>query len=325
MPYKVIITDYKYPDIEQEKEVFEKSHLNIELLDLDGKINSPKDILEHSPDCDAIITQFTEIEEDLLNKLNDCKIIVRYAIGLDIIDLEAAKEQRIKVANVPDYCLDEVAEHSLSMILALLRKLKDTDRIVRETGEWSFKIAEPIKRISKTSLGLIAFGNIPQKLVDKVKPLNFQDIYVYDPYFDNMEDYPEVKFVDFEQLAANSDIISLHAPATEETKNLLDGEMIGQMKDGVYIVNTSRGALIDEDALYDGLKNGKISGAALDVLKEEGGNVKENPLLELENVIVSPHMAWYSEGARRELQRKAAEQVLKELKGDEPDYWVNRW
>lgn len=324
MSYKVVITDYKYPDIEQEKQVFSESKEEIEIIDLNGKCKKPEDILKYAPNADAIITQFIPMEDDFLKKLDNCKIIVRYAIGVDIIDLEAAKKHKIKVANVPDYCINEVSDHALALILNSIRKICFADKKLRKTGEYSFKIAAPIHRIESLNLGLVAFGAIARRLYDKIKALGFKGIYVYDPYFNEEEKYPEVNFVELDELLINSDIVSLHAPATKETENMINEKSISLMKDKAVLINTSRGALVDEDALYNALKSGKLQSAALDVLKEEQSNILDNKLFELENVIFTPHMAWHSSEGRFELQRKAAEQVRMELEGKEPNYWLNK-
>ncbi len=321
MSYKVVITDYYYPDLEQERKVF--SGTDIEIVDCNGKCKSEEDVIKYAKDADAIITQFVPITRKVIKALYNCKIIVRYAIGLDIIDIKAATEQGIMVANVPDYCLEEVATQALSLMLSLIRKVQTMSMDIRK-GNWSYKKAEPLSRLSKMSLGIVAFGKIARKLVDMTAGFNFENIFVYDPYFNEKESYPNIKFVSLEELLRYSDIVSIHAPAMKETENMFNKETFALMKEGSYLINTSRGALINEDDLVDSLESGKLAGVGLDVLKGEGVSAT-HPLFKYDNVVVTPHMGWYSVDSIKELQKKVALQVKKALLGKEVDYQVNKY
>ena len=319
MSYKVLITDYYYPDLEQERQVFQGT--DIEIFDANGKCTTEDDVIKFASDADAIITQFVPITRNIIQKLQKCKVIVRYAIGLDIIDIPAATEHRIMVANVPDYCTDEVANHALALMLNLLRKISLMDRDVRE-GNWSYKKSVPITRFSNQTIGLIAFGRIARSFARKASGLGFK-ILAYDPYFIDKQSYPQCEFVSLEELLQRSDIISVHTPSTDETRGLLNGATFSMMKDSAFIINTSRGDVIVEEDLVKALRQGKIAGAGLDVLIEEGDNIKKNPLVEMENVSITPHMAWYSADSIKELQRKTAEQVKQALLYGRPENQVN--
>jgi len=305
---KVVITDYYYPNLDEEKKVFGN---NFELIDCNGKCKTEEDVIKYTKNADAIITQFIPITKKIIDELDNCKIIVRYAIGLDTIDVRYATEKGIIVENIPDYCIDEVSLHTLSLMLSLLRKINYMNRYVK-MGEWSYKNAIPIDRLSNLTLGVIAFGKIARAFIKKAIPLKFKDILVYDPYIANFEKLPEIKFVKLNTLLKNSNVISIHAPANNETKHLINKKTLSVMKQGTYLINTSRGALINEEDLYNAITEGKIAGAALDVLEKEGNNIK-SPLIKLDNVIITPHIAWYSECSIKELQRKAAEKVMNTL------------
>jgi D-3-phosphoglycerate dehydrogenase len=318
MFYKVVVTDYNYPNLEEEEGVFKGT--NIEIFDANGKCRTEDDVLALTRDADAIITQFVLITRNIIKELTKCKIIVRYAIGVDNIDVAAATEYRIMVANVPEYCTEEVSLHALALMLNLLRKVTLMDREAK-SGKWSYKGAVPIFRISKQIVGLIAFGKIARSFAAKALNLGLK-VLVYDPYFADKDLYPSYEFVSLEELLQKSDVISVHAPLTDETRHLVNEKAFTLMKEGTFILNTSRGGIIDEEALVRALKSGKIAGAALDVLSNEK-SIIGNPLLNMENVILTPHIAWYSVDSIKELQRKAAEQVRQALLVGKAENLVN--
>ena len=318
--YKVIITDYYYPNLNEERKVFEGT--GIEIIDCKGKCKNEEDVIRYTKNADAIITQFVPITKKIIGNLTNCKIVVRYAIGLDNIDVTEATKKKIMVANVPDYCIEEVSNQALSLMLAVLRKLTIADREIRK-GNWSHENTKPLYRLSKMNLGIIAFGKIAREFVKKAEVLGFKNIFIYDPYFKDSKKFPNYKFVSLKNLLENSNVISIHAPATKDTKNLINKNTINLMKNGVYLINTSRGDLINEDDLIEALKENKFSGVGLDVLSKEEIE-KDNPILQFDNVVLTPHMGWYSVDSIKELQRKVAEQVKKGLIEKNPDYCVNR-
>ncbi|MBA7475854.1 C-terminal binding protein [Candidatus Atribacteria bacterium 1244-E10-H5-B2] len=318
--YKVIITDYYYPNLNEERKVFEGT--GIEIIDCKGKCKNEEDVIRYTKNADAIITQFVPITKEVIGNLKNCKIIVRYAIGLDNIDIAEATKKKIMVANVPDYCIEEVSNQALTLMLAVLRKLTIADRETRK-GNCSYENTKPLYRLSKMNLGIIAFGRIAREFVKKAEVLGFKNIFIYDPYFKDLKKFPNYKFVSLKYLLENSNIISIHAPSTKETKHLINKKTIKLMKNGVYLINTSRGDLINENDLFETLRENKFSGVGLDVLSKEEIE-KSNPLLQFDNVILTPHMGWYSVDSIKELQRKVAEQIKKGLLEKNPDYCVNR-
>jgi D-3-phosphoglycerate dehydrogenase len=318
--YKVVITDYYYPNLDEERKVFKNT--GIEIIDCKGKCNNEGDVIKYTKNADAIITQFVPITKKVIGNLTNCKIVVRYAIGLDNIDIAEATKKKIMVANVPDYCIEEVSNQALSLMLAVLRKLTIADRETRK-GNWSYENTKPLYRLSKMNLGIIAFGKIAREFVKKAEVLGFKNIFIYDPYFKDSKKFPNYKFVSLKYLLENSNIISIHAPSTKDTKHLINKNTIKLMKNGVYLINTSRGDLISENDLFEALRENKFSGVGIDVLSKEEIE-KSNPLLQFDNVVLTPHMGWYSVDSIKELQRKVAEQVKKGLINKNPDYCVNR-
>jgi D-3-phosphoglycerate dehydrogenase len=321
--FKAVITDYYYPSLTQERQVL--ADTGIEIVDCNGKCRTEDDVIQYARDADAVIVQFVPITRRIIENLSRCKVIVRYAIGLDIIDIQAATEHQIMVANVPDYCIDEVADQAMALMLAVTRKVKiAADEVA--SGNWSYQKTVPIRRFSAMSLGLISFGNIARNFGAKARALGFKQVRVYDPYIkeSDIAKYPGYDFVDLPTLLKESDVVSIHAPATAETKHMMNRETLAMMREGAYLINTSRGALIDETALLEALENGKLSGVGLDVLEDEK-SIKQNPLRTFENVIITPHMSWYSIDSIAELQRKVAEQVREALLEGRPKYWANRF
>jgi D-3-phosphoglycerate dehydrogenase / 2-oxoglutarate reductase len=320
MPHKAVFTDYYYPSLDEERRVF--AGTGIEIVDGKGRCVTEQDTIALVRDADAVITQFVPITRRVIDELSRCKVIVRYAIGLDNIDIRAATEHRIMVANVPDYCIAEVSDHAVALILALIRKVKVMDGEVQR-GNWSYRRAEPIRRLADLRLGLVGFGNIAREVARKARALGFQAICAYDPYAIRQTGVG-VELVPLTTLLESSDIVSIHAPATAETHHLIDGPALARMKPGAFLVNTSRGALVSEPDLCRALQEGRLAGAALDVLEDEV-KIQGNPLAGRDNVILTPHMAWYSTGSVAELQRKVAEQVRQAILEGQPSNWTNRF
>ena len=273
-------------------------------------------------DADAILTGRTQVTAKIIDSLDKCKIIVRCGIGVDNIDVQAATRRNIIVSNVPDYCIDEVSDHALALILALTRKVLVCTAAVR-AGTWVVKTAMPIQRHRGRTLGLVGFGKIPRALAPKAQALGLAVI-AADPYVSPDAAAPlGVRMVDFPTLLLESDVVSIHAPLTDETRGLFGDREFGQMKPGAILVNTSRGPLVQQAALVRALESGRLAGAGLDVLEAEPPS-RENPLLGMPNVALTPHIAFYSEQSLIDLQRMAAEEVRRALRGETPRNVVNR-
>jgi D-3-phosphoglycerate dehydrogenase / 2-oxoglutarate reductase len=322
--YKIVFTDYYYPDNDKEIDILKKLG-NIEIVDCtkiyeDG-VKDENKVLQYTKDADAIICQFANISKRVIQNLEKCSIISRYAIGVDTIDVEEAKKKGIVVANVPDYCIEEVSDSAIAHILNCVRKISFANRLFC-LDQWSYDKIKPIYRFSDQVLGLIAFGNIARRVAEKLRSFNIR-ILAYDPYFKDFSKYNWIDFVSMEELLKKSDIISVHAPLNKETYHLIDRDKVDLMKGNIILVNTSRGGVIDEKALEYGLENYKIALAGLDVLEYQDTEYNKSILLKYpERIVITPHVSWYSEKSVEELQRKTALNVYEMLKNGRPMYLV---
>jgi len=315
--FKVVITDSDYGSHEIEEEVL--SSIGADLVKFQCKTED--DIIRCCSDADGLLNQYAPITRRVIENLQRARIIVRYGVGVDNIDIKAATERGIFVANVI-YDITDVADHTLSLILSLSRKIIWADRNVKE-NRWDWKSVQPISRLKDKTVGIIGFGRIGRKVAQRLKGFEVK-ILSYDPYVPE-EIFREygVEKVDFETLIKESDIITVHTPLTDETRHMIGEKELRSMKREAILINVSRGGIIDEKALYKALKERWISGAGLDVLEVEPPS-KDNPLLRLDNVIITPHMAWYSNKSLDEIRRKAAEEVARALSGQIPMNLVNR-
>lgn len=311
---KAIITDHSFPSIEIQKDVLESA--GFELAVIDPICKTEDNVIRTCGDADVLLVQWAPITRKVLEALPNVKCIVRYGVGVNNFDLDAAKDLGVIAANVPDFCVDEVSDHAVSMILSLARKIpQDCNNIAN--GGWGINDFRPILAPSDMTLGLVSFGNIARKVATKAKVFGF-NVIASDPYLkDSVFDEMGVTRVDFEALLAQSDVISLHCPLVPETTHVINEKAISQMKPGVIIVNTSRGPVVNEADLIEGIKSGKIGGAGLDVFEVEP-LPKDSPLRKFNNVLTTSHAASVSERAVATLQRKAAEAARDFLQGKKP-------
>ncbi|RFB12644.1 C-terminal binding protein [Bacillus sp. HNG] len=318
--FKVVVTDWEFEDLRFEEAVLYQSP---EIEVIAAQCRTEDDVIHACHDADGIINQYAPLSRRVIESLTNCQVITRYGVGVNTIDLEAATEKGICVANVPDYCMDEVSDHALALILSWVRKVVVANQQVK-IGNWDFKVTRPIHRLRNQTLGLVGFGRIPQSLAEKAKPLGLT-IIASDPYFPADEAKRKgVTLVSLETLVEESDIISVHAPLTPDTKGMLGKEQFARMKKKPLIINTSRGPVIDESALVEGLERGQVAGAALDVVEEEPIDA-HHPFLSMDQVILTPHVAWYSEEAEAEMRTKAAVGVMDVLiEKKYPKYLVNK-
>lgn len=316
--FKVVVTDHVYPSLDLEREKLKE--INAELIEATGK--TEKEIIEAARDSDAILVCYAEITKNVIDSLEKCKIIARSGIGVNNVDVEAATKRGIRVTNVPDYCVDEVSDHALALILALARNIIKLNNNVK-SKRWSFNNCKPMYRLKGKVLGLIGFGRIARNLAEKAKAIGFK-IITSDPFIGEKaaKDYG-VELVGLKELLRESDFISLHAPLTPETHKMIGINELKMMKKTAFIVNTSRGGLIDEEALYKALTEKWISGAALDVLSSEIFD-PSNPLIGLDNVILTPHAAFYSEESLKELREKTVDEIIRALTGRPSRNLVNK-
>lgn len=320
---KIVITDYYYADIEQEKAVFASMGLEYELLDLTkvepGGIKDAERLSEYIKDADAVIVQFAKIDKDLIEQMEKCKVIARYAIGVDNIDVAAATQRGIYVANVPDYCISEVANTAIAHIMNALRKIS-ISRDMLMAGSFDMQKIRPLQRTEDAILCLLGFGNIARDVMWKMERF-FGKIVVYDPYFKEKDAYSNVEFMEFDDAISAADVISVHVPLNDATRSMIDRTALSKMKDGVVIVNTARGPVIEEKALVEALDSGKVGFAGLDVIATE--DFAQSSLLYNKKVTLTPHIGWCSEAAGKELQRKVAQNVVSTLTYGKPVYHVN--
>lgn len=312
--YKIIITDCDHPSVDIERKILSNIHSQLIL----ESCRTENEVIAVASDADAIINQYAPFTRKVINALQKCKIISRYGVGVDNIDLHAATEKKIIIANVPDYCVDEVSTHAFSLILACARGITILDRKIREK-KWDFTLVKPLFRTQGQIIGLFGLGKIARMVAQKASGFGLKVI-AYDPYVSEAD--RNVELVTFNCLLSDSDFLSIHAPLTEETKHIIGEKELKMMKNTAYLVNTSRGSLIDEKSLYLALKEKWITGAALDVMEKEPPDWG-NPLLSLDNLIITPHISFYSEESYVELKTKTAEAVLSVLKGEIPRSVVN--
>ncbi|MDD4363851.1 MAG: C-terminal binding protein [Atribacterota bacterium] len=286
-----------------------------------GNCTSEKEVIESGRLADALLVDLAPITEMVINSLENCKVIVRYGIGLDNVDVAAATRKGIPVVNFPTFCIHEVSTHAVAMTLSLIRKLLQYTQDVK-SGLWDFQRQLPITDLRNCKIGVLGFGNIGQLYIEKTKAFGVEHL-VCDPYVKkDIIERAGVKPVSFAELLTNSDVISIHTSLNKETKHLFGEEEFKKMKNTALIINTARGGIIDEEALYRALKEGWIAGAALDSLEEEPP-LKSNPLFRLSNVILTPHVAFYSETSLKNLHLWAIEAVINVYKNKKPEHLVN--
>ena len=245
---------------------------------------------------------------------------MRYGIGLDTIDIPAATERGIMVANVPDYCINEVADHALSLFLALARKVPLSDRKVR-AGEWSLAYVKPLKALFRMRAGIIGFGRIGRAVAQRLQAFGIE-VTFHDPCLS--QDTAGCRALSLDELLATSDAIFVQCPATKTTRRLLDRAAFAKMQKQPLVINCARGEIVETDALVWALENGHVSGAGLDVLEDEAAVVKTpHPLKQRDNVVLTPHSAWFSDAAIPTLQRRAAEEMARALRGEKSSSLVN--
>ena len=285
-----------------------------------AKSAAAEDILAVARDADAVLVTYAKLTGDLLRQLTRCRAIGRFGLGVDNIDLAAAAEMGITVTYVPDYCVREVSDHAMALLLALARKITLSNALV-QNGRWEVPAVVPIHRLSDRVLGLIGFGNIPRALAPKAKAFGLR-VVTHDPYVTpDALAAAGVEGMSLDELLGVSDFVSVHAPLMPSTRGLINAATLARMKPTALLINTARGPLVDEEALVAALDAGRIAGAALDVLATEPP-AKTSPLLGRDNVILTPHTAFYSEEALDELLTKCAGDVARVLSGEPPVYPV---
>lgn len=307
---KILLTDQVFPDTAVEQRLLEEAGHTLIIA------ANREEALNHLVDADAVLNTFTPLPADVIKSMANAKIIARYGIGVDNIDVDIATERGIVVTNVPDYCIEEVAAHAVSMTLALHRKLFQADRALRK-GQWGTAAIKPIRRLSTLRVGLLGYGRIGHVVARTMATFGCT-ISVHDPYAQNLEGATHVTL---DELFSTSDVLMLHAPLTEETRGIVNAGRLAQLPLGAIVVNAARGPLIVLDDLLAALRSGHLGGAALDTFPVEP--VEPSTFEGVPNLLLTPHTAYYSEEAMAESQLKAATQIIKVLAGQTADYAVN--
>ncbi len=314
----VAVTDTVFPDWKPAEEAL--SALDVELV----RAETPEQdaILAVAQNAEAVFVTYAQITADVIAGLENCKVIGRFGIGTDNIDIEAATNAGIVVTYAPVYCLDEVSDHAMALLLSLARKIPFSTSMVA-AGRWEMPAVVPIRRFKGRTLGLVGIGNIAQAIVAKAQAFGIKTI-AADPYApDEIFAKTNTEKVEFDELLERSDYISVHAPLTPETENMFSTDAFAKMKSDALLINTSRGPLVDVDALVKALDAGEIGGAALDVLPQEPPTAG-HPVLGRDDVIITPHTGFYSEDALLDLQTTVATDVATVLGGGKPKYPVNQ-
>jgi D-3-phosphoglycerate dehydrogenase len=312
----VAVADSVFPTLDPARAVLSKIGAELSLAEQP----TPDAIVKVARNADAVLVTYAKITADMIRQMARCRIIARFGIGVDNVHIAAATAAGIVVTRVPDYCIDEVSDHTLALLLSLIRKIPFANSSVH-AGRWEMSATVPIHRLRGRVLGLVGFGRIPQLVAPKAQAFGLK-VVTYDPFVpQDITTAADVERVNFAELVKVSDYVSVHTPLTPDTEGLFNADVFRQMKPTAYLINTARGPIVDEAALAQALDAGQLAGAALDVLSQEPPTV--SPLLGRNNVILTPHMSFYSVESLVELQTKAAEEVVRVLTGQMPRNPVN--
>lgn len=314
---KVVLTDYVWESLDVEEKLLDGL---ADLVPL--KTKTPEEFIGEAADCDALLNTYAgPITAQVMERMPKCRIIARYGIGVDTIDLDAATRAGIIVTNNPTYCIDEVAEHTMALLLACARKVPLYDRVVRGS-RWDIAPGKPMLRLSGSTLGLVGFGNIARQVAARAHVFGMRILYA-DPFVPEGRFAVPGKRVELNQLLEASDFVSLHPPLTRDTRKMINDQTLSRMKRSAFLINCSRGPVVDTDALVRALDANAIAGCALDTVDPEP-LPDPHPLRGRANVVVTPHVAWYSEQSLVGLQEGAPNEVRRVLTGEWPVNVVNR-
>jgi D-3-phosphoglycerate dehydrogenase len=310
------VSDSVFPNLDPAREVLARIGAELHL----AKEPTPESILGVARDADALLATYAKITADMIPEMKKCRIISRFGIGVDNVDIPAASKAGIVVTRVPDYCIDEVSDHTLALLLALVRKIPSSNTRTH-AGHWEMPAVVPIHRLRGGIIGLVGFGRIPQLVAPKAQAFGIK-VVAYDPYIErDAFTRARVEKVEFDELVRVSDYISIHSPLVPETRHLFNADVFRRMKPTAYLVNTARGPIIDETALAQALDAKQLAGAGLDVLSQEPPN--GSPLFGRDNVILTPHTSFYSVESLVDLQVKAADEIVRVFNGEMPRNPVN--
>lgn len=312
---KIVITDSGFANAIPETAVIGEAGFEL----VSAQCKTAADVIQAAADADGMIVQWAPITRNVIDSLSRCKIIVRCGIGVDNVDLAAAKQKGIPVCNVPDYCIDEVADHTVALALAQARQLVQIDARTR-TGVWKIIPDHPMPSFREMTFATAGYGRIARAVLDRAKAFGFK-LAAYDPYAPPESD--SIARLSLDELFQQADILSLHAPLVADTKHLVNASRLAQMKPTAILVNTARGGLIDTVALAQALQAGTIAAAGVDVFESEPLD-RDHPLRKCPNALLTSHVAWFSESSVPKLQRMAAEEAVRGLQGKPLRNQVNK-
>lgn len=320
---KVVVTDYIEPDLDWEASEMAKRGVAFECHQLKGAPES--ELIAKTRDADVVVVNMARITPGVIAGWTRCKVLIRHGAGYDNIDVPACTKAGVVVEYMPDYCQHEVAEQAIALMLACARKIVWSRRVLDDAvarGQWDFRPIIPMARIDGRTIGITGCGRIGSLVYQKLRGFGVKFL-VCDPYLK-----PErkrelgIETVDLETLCRHSDFVTLHPPLNNETRHLVNARVLSWMKPSAFLVNTSRGAVVDVVALAEALRNRQIAGAAIDVFEKEPPP-KDYPLLGLDNAIVTPHLSWYSADAERSIREKIVQAIDMFLKGTGPRLPIN--
>jgi D-3-phosphoglycerate dehydrogenase len=315
VPGVVVITDCDHQSVDPERRVLAGHDVQLRVL----ACRTPEEVAEQAGDADVLLNQYVPITAEVLEAVAGCRLVVRYGVGVDNVDVEAATRRGVWVANVPDYGREEVADHTLALGLALLRGVATLDRSVRD-GTWDVEVARPLRRLTTLTWGVVGCGAIGTAVAHRAAGLGMA-VLGYD--LEGVRSAPPIRRVPLSELLEAADLVSLHAALTAESRHLLDAAALARMRPSAYLVNTARGGLVDTVALLDALDAGALAGAALDVLEREPPDGLGWELVRHPQVVATPHAAWYSEESFLTLKTEVAREALRVLEGGRPRSPVN--
>lgn len=320
----ILIADYDYGDVDIERSIIEGGGFEL----CAAQCKTQDDLIEAGRDADGVLAQYADVGSRAIDAFTRCRVIARYGTGVDIVDVDAATRRNIQVTNAPsDWCASEVADHAIALWLAAARRICEYNRATHR-DEWRWQTGQPIWRLDGRVLGLLSFGAIARAIAARARPFAVE-VWAHDPFADQaLIREHHVRPVSFDELLEGSDFLVIQAPLTRDTHHLFNRQTLRRMKPTALLINTARGPIVEDAALYEALSQGWIAGAALDDLEEEPAKQStfraRNPLFGLPNVIVTPHAAYYSEESIATVRRIASEEAVRVLSGQPPRYPVNQ-
>ncbi len=323
-PIKFVVTDYIEADLDWE--VQEMADRGVDFAYHQLKFAPVEEVAAATKDADIVLVNMVKIDRDLISRWENVKLVIRHGIGYDNVDVDALTEAGIMFGYQPDYCVEEVAEHAIALLFGCARKLFPGRKCLEQssaTGQWDFSGVMPLYRMAGKTVGLIGCGRVGSRVYQKLQSFGFNWL-ICDPYLsERRREALGIELVDHETVFRNADFITCHTPLNDETRHLVNADTLAMMKPTAYLINTSRGPIVDHEALADALRNHRIAGAAIDVYDVEPPPTTY-PLFPLENALLSPHLAWASEEANQAIRKNIIEDVDRFLRGEGPRCWVNK-